>query len=134
LSSKKIEKIRKILRGLERQRQKIVSELLCYDELLRGSFATVYTKCGKDTCWCKDGKGHPHSRLTWNEEGQGYTRKVPKDEIPWILEATEHYRQFRLLRRRLKELEARSKSILDQLEEQTVERTRKPKLYLGKKV
>lgn len=134
MSTQKIEKIKKNLHDLEQQRQETVSELLGHAELLRGSFATVYTKCGRDTCWCKDGKGHPHSRITWNEKGQGYTRKIPKDEIPWVLEVTEHYRKFRSLKQNLRKLEARSKSILVQLEEQTIEKTRKPKPYLRKKV
>ena len=133
MSTQKIENFKKKLCDLEKQRQETVSELLGCTELLRGSFATVYTKCGKDTCRCKDGKGHPHSRITWNEKGQGYTRKIPKDEIPWILEVTEHYRKFRLLKQNLRKLEVRSKSILDQLEKQTIERTRKPKSYLRKK-
>lgn len=133
MSTKKIGVIKKNLRGLEKQRKQILYELLDLKNLVRGSLATVYTKCGKDNCRCKKGKGHPHSRISWSEKSQGYTRKVPKNEIVWCLETTENYRTFRSLRHQLKILEAHTKNMLDDLENILVDGTRKNKSFLWTK-
>lgn len=130
MSNKKRDKNKKNLLVLEMKREQILSELLDFDEILRGSLATVYTKCGKDNCWCKNGEGHPHSRISWSEKGEGYTRKVPKDEIPWVREVAKNYRKFRSLRRSLKQLETRIKKALDRFEDVLVDHTRKAKPYL----
>ena len=133
MSSKKKNKIKKNIRDLEKERQQVLKELLNSKQLLRGSVATVYTKCGRENCWCKDGKGHPHTRITWSEKAKGYTRKVPKNEMSWIKKVTENYRNFRSLRRRLKELEASIKELQDKLEDILVSDTRKIKDYLWTK-
>ena len=127
MSSKKYRK--KLLRA-EEQRRLIVSKLLDVDMMLRGSYALIYTKCGKDNCRCKDKAGHPHSRITWSEQGQGVTRKVPREYIDWIQEATNNYRQFRSLRKNLVSLEAETKRLLDAHEKELIERTRSGKSFL----
>ena len=133
MSSKKMQRTRKDLQRAEQERSRILSELLRVESMLRGSYALIYTKCGKDNCWCKDGKGHPHSRITWCQKGQGVTRKVPPDQIAWVREVTENYRNFRSLRRRLLRLQADSKKFLDQIEKDLIENTRKGKSFLETK-
>jgi hypothetical protein len=107
-----------------------LAELLDSDNLVRGSIATVYTKCGKDNCRCKEEKGHPHARISWSEKGQGYTRKVPKNEIEWCLEKTENYRRFRSLKSKLKDLEGNTANLLNALEDVLVDDTRKDISFL----
>ena len=131
MSSKIIQNNRKNLLRAERERSRLLSELLDVRIMLRGSYALVYTKCGKDTCRCKQGKGHPHPRISWSEKGKGITRKVPRDQIAWVREVTENYREFRSLRRSLISLEAESKKLLDDLENALIERTRKGMSFLG---
>lgn len=115
---------------LENQRRRILSQLLEVRKLLRGSYATVYTKCGKANCWCREGKGHPHPRITWSEKGRPMTRKVPHDHIEWIGEVTNSYRQFRSQRREMIKLETEIKTMLDVLENDMIEETRKNKDFL----
>jgi hypothetical protein len=124
MSSTKRQRLEKALRDLERQRTRILSDLLATRAILRGSYARIYTKCGKDNCWCKEGKGHPHSRITWSEDGQGFTRKVPSDQVDWVREMTESYRTFRALRRELASLEKQGKRLLDAWEDHLVKTTR----------
>ena len=133
MSSKKMQRTRKDLQRAEQERSQILSELLRMESLLRGSYALIHTKCGRDNCWCKDGKGHPHSRITWCQKGQGFTRKVPPDQIAWVREVTENYRNFRALRRRLLRLQADSKKLLDQIENDLIENTRIGKSFLETK-
>jgi len=130
MSSKKSNKNRKKLLISEKQRKLILSKLLDVDTMLRGSYAPIYTKCGKANCWCKNQKGHSHSRITWSEKGQPVTRKVPHEYIAWIREVTKNYRQFRSLRRKLVSLEAESKKLLDILENELIERTGRGKSFL----
>ena len=133
MSSKKKNKVKKNIRDLEKERQQVLAELLNFKEMLRGSAATVYTKCGRENCRCKDGKGHPHTRITWTEKAKGYTRKIPKKEMPWIKKVTNNYRNFRSLRQRLKKLEADIKELQDELEDILVSDTRETKNYLWTK-
>lgn len=130
MSSRKRQNLRNKLLDIERQRTRLLSDLLGMRAILRGSYAQVYTQCGKDGCWCKEGKGHPHSRITWHENGQGFTRKVPLDQIAWIREITDKYRTFRSQRRQLLRLEAQTKKLLDALENHLVQTTRSAKDFL----
>ncbi len=122
---------KKMIINAEKKRQNIMSKLLDASRLLRGSYALVHTKCGRDNCWCKGAKsGHPHSRITWSEEGQGVTRKVPSEDQAWIQEVTGNYKDFRRLRREMTELEKQIKTSLDGFENDLVKKTRKGKSYL----
>lgn len=130
MSSKIIIKLQKNIQDLETQRREIITEMLGLDQILRGACATVHTRCGIESCKRCKSKGHPHTRLSWSEKGEGYTRKVPKDEIPWVLETTKHYKRFRELRRQLKKQELKTKVLVGKLEDELVNRTRKPKPYI----
>ena len=130
MSSKKIQQYRKKLLRVERERSRILSELLSVKSMLKGSYALIYTKCGKDNCWCKNEKGHPHSRITWSQKGKGFTRRVPLDQIAWVQEVTKNYRNFRSLRRKLNSLALDSKKLLDKIENDLTENTRKSKNFL----
>ncbi len=131
MSSKNIKEIKKDLLKVEKERSRILAELLSVRSMLRGSYAVVLTKCGKDTCRCKEGKGHPHARITWTEKGKGTTRKVPSDQIPWVQDVTENYQHFRSLRRKLVRLEAKSKKLFDDVENDLIQRTREGIDFLG---
>ena len=130
MSRNKKKKIKKKIRELEQRRQRILKELLEFDEMLRGSAAMVYTKCGRSNCWCKDGKGHPHTRITWSEKSKGYTRKIPEEELPWIKRVTDRYSRFQSLLRGLKKLEGQSRKLQKDLAELLITETRKTKDYL----
>jgi hypothetical protein len=122
---------KKKIRNAEKRRQSIISVLLDASSILRGSYALVHTKCGRSNCWCnQEKKGHPHSRITWSEEGQGVTRKVPSKDIDWIQEVTGNYKDFRRLRRELLQLEDQIKRLLDVYESELVMKTRKGRTYL----
>ena len=116
MSSKKIQKYRIELLRREQERSRILSELVSVKRMLNGSYAMIYTKCGKENCRCKNEKGHPHSRITWSQKGTGFTRKVPLDQIAWVQKVTQNYRNFRSLRRQLNSLELDSKKLLDKIE------------------
>lgn len=122
---------RKILELQQRGRH-LLDQLLQIQPLLRGSFSEVYTRCGKANCWCaRSPKGHPHVRLTWSQNGQLTTRKVPPPAADQVRELTGNYRQFRARRRELLELQARMQDLLDQYEQSLITQAQRPLSSLG---
>ncbi len=43
---------------LKRRRQDLLRKLPPLTTVLRGSLIERYKRCGKQTCWCANGKGH----------------------------------------------------------------------------
>jgi hypothetical protein len=94
----------------------------------------VSTKCGKLNCWCIDGEGHQHARITWLEQGKRNTRAVPEEDDKWLTTMTKAYRDFRHLRQALATLETEIKNDLALLEQEVVKNTRKGRAYLETKM
>src|ERR1051326_2545490 len=100
---------------------RLVRQILRHEQMLRGSFHQVYTRCGKENCWCaKAKKGHPHTRLTWTEEGLMVTRKVGASEQETVIKLTEAYKRFGDQRRELTALHQRIQDRLDDYEKAVV--------------
>ena len=115
---------------LQKKKVAFVEELLETSPMLRGTFGVAYRKCGKPTCWCAAGKGHPYSRITWSEGVRSRTKTIPSQDIDWAQKLTGNYRRFRKTRKTLRELEQDIKELLDQLEDQLVRSARKQRPYL----
>ena len=130
MSSEKIKNYCQAVLALEIKRAKVLTELLEVKTMLRGAYACVITKCGRTNCRCYDGEGHYHSRITWRENGNSFTKKVPHDEISWTQEMTDRYRQFQALRKDLDALERETSDHLDALADQLVQQTREAKPFL----
>lgn len=113
--------IEKRLTDLEAERARVLDQLRNAPRMMRGSYARVYTKCGKKNCHCQKGQGHPHSRITWSENGKGRTRKIPVDQIESVSELTRNYRAFKATRKELADLESRERELLDQLEKELID-------------
>jgi len=94
----------------EKKRQKMIAELVGLKEMVRGSFCTIYVKCGKKYCRCNEGKLHPHQRMSLRENGKAFSRAVPKEEYEWITKMTGNYRQYQQLRKELNDLEKKNKN------------------------
>jgi hypothetical protein len=117
---------RKLLALLSRHSQ-LLRQILRHQRILRGSFHRVYTRCGKDNCWCaKSKKGHPHARLTWSQEGTMMTRKVGASEQKAVIKLTDTYKRFCEQRRELTALELQIQNQLDDYEKALINETRKP--------
>lgn len=118
--------------GLQQRGGDRLDQLLQIRPLLRGCFSRVYTRCGKSNCWCAHrAKGHPHVRLTWSENGQLTTHKVPTPAIDQVRTLTGNYRKFRSLRRQLLSLQAQLQALLDRYEESLILQAQRPLKSLG---
>jgi len=119
--------LREKLRTLASDYGRLLRQILRHEQMLRGSFHQVYTRCGKDNCWCAQAeKGHPHTRLTWTEEGLMMTRKVRASERKAVLKLTDAYKRFAEQRRELTALHQQIQDRLDDYEKNVIRRTRKP--------
>lgn len=119
------------LKYLEKKRSALIAELLEVRYMLRGSFGVSYRSCGKSTCWCAtEEKGHPYNRIAWTKDAQGFTKVIAQEEIAWIKEVTDAYRRFRKLRQKLRKLNDDQRFLLNKLEDDLVEKTKKLRDYL----
>lgn len=120
-----------LLKQLEKQRTKLISELLEAGSMLRGSFSTAQRKCGTKTCWCaKQDGGHPYDRITWTEESKNYTRTIPKVDLGWIKELTSEYKRFRTARADLRRINTEIEQMLNDIEKNKIKQSRDKKKYL----
>lgn len=125
---------KKSINNKELKRKRLISKLLNVTEMIRGTYSMVSTKCGKPNCWCIDGEGHQHARITWLEQGKRNTRAVPEEDDKWLTTMTKAYRDFRHLRQALATLETEIKNDLALLEQEVIKNTRKGRAYLETKM
>ena len=131
MSTPKRQSTRETIRAVERERSRILQELLAVRTMLPGSYTQVLTKCGRDNCWCTEGSGHPHSRITWRDAGKQTTRKVPQDQVDSVVRLTGVHRQFRALRRDLRNVQAKIKRLLDAHQQEVIIHTSRNKPFLS---
>jgi hypothetical protein len=62
---------------------------------LPGSLALSHSRCGKPSCHCADGQGHPVWSLTFMLDGQKHVERVPPDWVDWVRQRVEQARQFK---------------------------------------
>jgi hypothetical protein len=95
--------------------RRLVKTLAEAKAMVRGSFSTVYRRCGKQTCWCAEPgqKGHICTRITWTEKGISRTRTVNDEDRKCLRKSVEIYRTFRRRRRQLRSEEKLLEKLMD---------------------
>ena len=118
--------------SLKSEKNRLLKEIFQIKLMIPGSFKEVYRKCGKKNCWCQDDttSGHPYRRITWSENGQVKTKAIPEEDINWIKEVTQNYRDFRNKRSDYTKLENRVKKLIDEYAKDIIQNTRKLRKYL----
>jgi hypothetical protein len=64
------------------------------DELLPGSLSLSHTRCGKPTCHCASGQGHPAWSLTFMVQGKKRVERIPKEWVDEVRRRVEAGREF----------------------------------------
>ncbi len=64
------------------------------DNLLPGSLCLSHTRCGKPTCHCASGEGHPAWSLTFMAEGKKRVERIPKDWVDDVRRRVDAGREF----------------------------------------
>ena len=62
---------------------------------LPGSLALSHFRCGKPSCHCADGQGHPVWSLTFMLDGKKRVEKIPPDWVDSIRPRVEQARKFK---------------------------------------
>lgn len=62
---------------------------------LPGSLALSHSRCGKPSCHCADGQGHPVWSLTFMRDGQKHVQRVPSDWVDSVRQRVEQARHFK---------------------------------------
>ena len=120
----------KRIEQLERRRATLVESIAGIREMIRGSFNTVYVKCGKGNCRCAYGEGHPSDRIVFLENRRLKCRSVPRGEGEWIRRMVENRKEFRGYRQELKAIEKEIHKEISELEAEVVSRSVEKKAWL----
>jgi hypothetical protein len=113
-----------ILDSLDKIAHRIKS-LLETKAMVRGSFGTVYRRCGKPNCWCAapKEKGHACTRISWTENGNSHTLSINEEKRELMQNLVESYREYRKNRRLLRLQEKDLEILLDKHENYILERS-----------
>jgi len=109
---------------------KLLDKIFALDEMIKGKYHVVLTKCGKSNCRCATGKKHSHTRVTWSENGKAINRSAPAEDKDWLIQMTTQYRQYMKL---VKKIKTAQNTLLCELEIQAkkiIKKTMKEKKYL----
>jgi len=93
------------------------------DDLLPGSFVCTATRCGKPTCHCAAGEGHPAWTWTFMVEGRKRVERIPAD---WVAEVQARVRAGRAFQDAVREVLAANAQLLVLARQQTRGRRRRP--------
>lgn len=64
-------------------------------DALPGSLSQTHRRCGKPTCHCADGEGHPVWSLTFMAGGKKRVERVPDEWVEQIRPLVEEGREFK---------------------------------------
>jgi len=78
-----------------RQRKfELVRRFQLPDDLLPGSLSLSHLRCGKPTCHCAEGRGHPVWSLTFMVRGKKHVQHIPKDWVEDVRRRVAAGREF----------------------------------------
>jgi len=91
------------------------------ENALPGSLALTHRRCGKPTCHCATGKGHPIWSLTFMVDGQKHVERIPDE---WVEEIRVLVEQGRTFKRAVAEVMAANAQLLALWRKQTAKKKR----------
>jgi hypothetical protein len=80
---------------LRRRKRQLVSRLKLPPDALPGSLALTHRRCGKPSCHCAEGQGHPLWLLTFMVRGKKRVEPVPEQWADAVRQRVDHGRQFK---------------------------------------
>jgi hypothetical protein len=81
---------------LRRRARRLLVRFHLPDDALPGSLALSHRRCGKPSCHCADGDGHPLWTLTFMAGGKKRVETIPADWIDAVgprVEAGRHFKE-----------------------------------------
>ena len=80
---------------LRQRKRQLVSRLKLPPEALPGSLALTHRRCGKPSCHCADGQGHPLWSLTFMVQGKKRVEHIPQQWVDAVRQRVNHGREFK---------------------------------------
>ena len=80
---------------LRRRKYALVRRFGFPAEALGGSLTQTHRRCGRATCHCASGVGHPQWALTYSVKGTRYVQAVPADAVPELRPLVARGREYR---------------------------------------
>jgi len=79
---------------LRQRKFELIRKFHLPEDLLPGSLSLTHTRCGKPTCHCATGEGHPAWSLTFMVEGHKRVERIPKEWAEEVRRRVEAGREF----------------------------------------
>jgi len=80
---------------LRRRKRQLVSRLKIPPDALPGSLALTHRRCGKPSCHCTAGQGHPLWSLTFMIQGKKRVEHIPQRWVDAVRRRVDHGREFK---------------------------------------
>lgn len=80
---------------LRQRKFQILHSLKISEDALPGSLSLSHRRCGKPTCRCASGEGHPLWSLTFMLEGKKRVERVPDDWVDEVRRQVEAGRELK---------------------------------------
>jgi hypothetical protein len=86
---------------LRQRKYEILRRFAIPGNLLPGSLSLTHLRCGKPTCHCAQGQGHPVWSLTYMVKGKKQVQHIPKD---WVEEVQKRVKEGRAFQDAVREV------------------------------
>lgn len=80
---------------LRQRKYALLRHLHIPPDALSGSLALTHSRCGKPTCRCARGEGHPSWSLTFMVDGKKRVERIPDEWVEQIRPLVEQGREFK---------------------------------------
>jgi hypothetical protein len=80
---------------LRRRKRQLLAHVRLPPEGLPGSLAHTHRRCGKASCHCAQGKGHPVWSLTFMLQGRKRVERIPEEWVAWVRQRVGSGRKFK---------------------------------------
>jgi hypothetical protein len=108
-------RLRQRLRAAYEELGALLPSFFARDPLFRGYVAERAVRCGKPSCRCADGPGHPTWTVTYKEGGRTRGRVLPVGDRERLKSLADTYRHVRTAHRRWRKLVREIEGLLDGL-------------------
>ena len=80
---------------LRQRKYELVRRFNLPENALGGSLSLTHRRCGKKTCHCAEGKGHPMWSLTFMVDGKKRVERIPDEWVEEIRPLVEQGRELK---------------------------------------